>query len=69
VVNKLEEEGIAARDKLHEKEAPKAISEAINMNKEKGKDSISHVVCTDHLSMISKSKKRRGKGGALSAMS
>jgi hypothetical protein len=31
------------------------------MNKEKGKDSISHVVCTEHLSMLSKSKKRRGK--------
>jgi len=61
VVNKLEEGGTAARVKLREKEAPKAISEAINMNKEKGKDSVSHVVCTDHLSMLSKSKKRRGK--------
>jgi hypothetical protein len=69
VVNKLEEGGTAARVKLREKEAPKAISEAINMNKEKGKDSVSHVVCTDHLSMLSKSKKRRGKGGASSAMS
>jgi hypothetical protein len=69
VVNKLEEGETAARVKLREKEAPKAISEAINMNKEKGKDSISHVVCTDHLSMLSKSKKRRKKGGALSAMS
>jgi hypothetical protein len=57
VVNKLEEEGTAARVKLRKKEAPKEI----NMNKEKGKDSISHVVCTDHLSMLSKSKKRRGK--------
>jgi hypothetical protein len=57
VVNKLEEGGTAARVKLREKEAPKTI----NMNKEKGKDSISHVVCTDHLSMLSKSKKRRGK--------
>jgi hypothetical protein len=35
VVNKLEEEGTAARVKLCEKEASKAISEAINMNKEK----------------------------------
>jgi hypothetical protein len=61
VVNKLEEEGTATRVKLREKEAPKAMSEAINMNKEKGKDSSSHVVCTDHLSMLSKSKKRRGK--------
>jgi predicted Zn-ribbon and HTH transcriptional regulator len=61
VLNKLEEGGTAARVKLREKEAPKAISEAINMNKEKGKYSISHVVCTDHLSMLSKSKKRRGK--------
>jgi hypothetical protein len=31
------------------------------MNKEKGKNSISHVVCTDHLSMSSKSKKGIGK--------
>jgi hypothetical protein len=61
VVNKLEEEGTEARVKLREKEVPKAISGAINMNKENGKDSISHVVCTDHLSMFSKSKKRRGK--------
>jgi hypothetical protein len=61
VVNKLEEEGTATRLKLHEKEAPKAISEAINMNKEKGKDLISHVVCIDHLSMLSKSKKRKRK--------
>jgi hypothetical protein len=57
VVNKLEEGGTTTRVKLHEKEARKAI----NMNKEKGKDSISHVVCTDYLSMTSKSKKRRGK--------
>jgi hypothetical protein len=61
VVNKLEEEGTAARVKLCEKEAPKAIIEAINMNKEKGKDLVSHVVCTNHLSMLSKSKRRRGK--------
>jgi hypothetical protein len=61
VVNKLEEGGNEARAKLHEKETPEAISEVINMNKEKGKDSISHVVCTNHLSMLSKSKKRRGK--------
>jgi hypothetical protein len=61
VVNKLKEGGTAARVKLCEKEAPKAISKAINTNKEKGKDSFSHVVCTDHLSMLSKSKKRRGK--------
>jgi hypothetical protein len=60
-VNKLEEGGNEARAKLHEKETPEAISEVINMNKEKGKDSISHVVCTNHLSMLSKSKKRRGK--------
>jgi hypothetical protein len=61
VVKKLEEGETVAMVKLHEKEVPKAISEAINMNKEKGKDSISHVVCTDHLSMSSKSKKGRGK--------
>jgi hypothetical protein len=61
VVKKPEEGEIAARVKLHEKEVPKAISEAINMKQEKGKDSISHVVCTDHLSMSSKRKKGRGK--------
>jgi hypothetical protein len=33
VVNKLEEGGTAARVKLRKKEAPKTISEAINMNK------------------------------------
>jgi hypothetical protein len=61
VVKKLEEGETAVRVKLHEKEVPKAIGEAINMNKEKGKDSISHVVRIDHLSMSSKSKKGRGK--------
>jgi uncharacterized protein (DUF39 family) len=60
VVKNLEE-GETTRVILHEKEVPRAISEAINMNKEKGKDSISHVVRTDHLSMSSKSKKGRGK--------
>jgi hypothetical protein len=30
---------------------------------EKGKDSINHVVCTDHFSMSSKNKKRKGKRG------
>jgi hypothetical protein len=53
VVNNLEQGGTATRVKLRKKEAPKTISEAINMNKEKGKDSISHVVCTNHLSMLS----------------
>jgi hypothetical protein len=61
VVKKLEEGETAARVKLLEKDVPKAKIEEINMNMEKGKDSISHVVCTDHLSMFSKSKKRRGK--------
>jgi hypothetical protein len=61
VVNKLEKRETATSIKLHEKEVPKAISEAININKEKGKDSISHVVRTGHLSMPSKSKKGRGK--------
>jgi hypothetical protein len=60
VVKKLEE-GTAVRVKLYKKEVPKAISEAINMKQEKGEDSISHVVCIDHLSMSSKSKKGRGK--------
>jgi hypothetical protein len=60
-VKKLEKGETAASVKLHKKEVPKAINEAINMNKEKGKDSISHVVCTNHLSVSSKSKKGRGK--------
>jgi hypothetical protein len=50
-----------ARVKLLEKDVPKAISEEINMRQEKGNDSISHVVCTNNLSMSSKSKKKRGK--------
>ena len=61
VVKKLETGETAASVKLHKKDVPKAINEEINMNKEKGKNSISHVVCTDHLSMSSKSKKGRGK--------
>jgi hypothetical protein len=61
VVKKLETGETAASVKLRKKDVPKAINEEINMNKEKGKNSISHVVCTDHLSMLSKSKKRRGK--------
>jgi hypothetical protein len=61
VVKKLETGETAASVKLHKRDVPKAINEAINMNKEKGKNSISHVVCTDHLSVSSKSKKRRGK--------
>jgi hypothetical protein len=65
VVNKLEEGGTATRVKLRKKEAPKTINEAININKEKGKDSISHVVCTDHLSMLSKSKKEKRKKDVL----
>jgi hypothetical protein len=61
VVKKLEEGETKARVILHKKDVPKAINEAINMNKEKGTNSISHVVCTDHLSMSSKSKKGREK--------
>src|SRR5688572_26420711 len=61
VVKKLETGETAASVKLHKRDVPKAINEAINMNKEKGKNSISHVVCTDHLSVSSKSKKGRGK--------
>jgi hypothetical protein len=57
VVKKLEEGETAARVKLHKKEVPKAI----NMKQEKGNESTSHVVCTNNLSVSSKSKKRRGK--------
>jgi hypothetical protein len=61
VVKKLEAGETTASVKLHKKDVPKAINEAINMNKKKGKNSNSHVGCTDHLSMSSKSKKGRGK--------
>jgi hypothetical protein len=61
VVKKLETGETVASVKLHKKYVPKTKNEEINMNKEKGKDSISHVVCTDHLSMSSKNKKRKGK--------
>jgi hypothetical protein len=61
VVKKLEKGETVASVKLHKKEFPKAINEAINMNKEKGKDSISHVVCANNTSMSSKHKKGRGK--------
>jgi hypothetical protein len=61
VVKKLETEETAASVKLHKKDVPEAINEAINMNTEKCKNSISHVVCTDCLSMSSKGKKGRGK--------
>jgi hypothetical protein len=61
VVKKLEKGRTAASVKLHKKDVPKAINEEINMNKEKGKNSISHAVCTDHLSMSLKHKKGRGK--------
>jgi hypothetical protein len=67
VVKKLEKGETATSVILHKKEVPKAINEAINMNKEKGKDSISHIVCPDHLSMSSKSKNGRGKGDASNA--
>jgi hypothetical protein len=62
MVKKLEEGETAAMVKLHEKEVSKAISEAINMNKEKGKDSISHVVCTIiSLYVIQEQKGKRKK--------
>jgi hypothetical protein len=37
------------------------------MNKEKGKNSISHVVCIDHLSKSPRAKREEEKGGASSA--
>jgi hypothetical protein len=61
VVKKIEKGKTAASAKLHKKDVPKVINEEINMNKEKGKNSFNHVVCTDLFSMTSKSKKRRGK--------
>jgi hypothetical protein len=67
VVKKLETGETAASIKLNKKNVPKAKNEEINMNKKKGKDSISHVVCTNHLSVLSKRKKRRGKKRCLRA--
>jgi hypothetical protein len=61
VVKKLEKGKTAASVKLHKKDVPK--DEEINMSLKKGKDSINHVVCTDHFSMSSKNKKRKGKRG------
>jgi hypothetical protein len=61
VVKKLEKGKTAASVKLHKKDVPK--DDEINMSLEKGKDSINHVVCTDHFSMSSKNKKRKGKRG------
>jgi hypothetical protein len=60
-VKKLEKGETATSVKLHKKEAPKAINKAINMNKEKGKDSITHIVCADNFPMPSKLKKGRCK--------
>jgi hypothetical protein len=37
------------------------------MKQEKGKESISHVVCTDHLSCHPRAKREEEKGGASSA--
>jgi hypothetical protein len=59
VVKKFETGETATSVKLHKKDVPKVINKAINMNKEKGKDSMSHVVRTDHVFMSSKSKKGR----------
>jgi hypothetical protein len=61
VVKELEEGETTTRVKLLEKDVPKEMSGAINMRQEKGNVSISHVVCTNNLSVSSKSKKRRGK--------
>jgi hypothetical protein len=61
VVKKLEKGKTAASVKLHKKDVPK--DEKINMSLEKGKDSINHVVCTDHFSMSSKNRKKKGKRG------
>jgi hypothetical protein len=61
VVKKLKKGETIASVNLHKKQVPKAINEASNMNKVKGKSSINHVVFGDNLSMCSKHKKGRGK--------
>jgi hypothetical protein len=66
MVKKLEKGETTTSVKLYKKEVPKAINEAGNMNKEKSKDSISHVVSTDHSSMFSKHKREEAKGDASS---
>jgi hypothetical protein len=60
VVKKLEKGETVACTKLQQKQLPRATkNQANNMNKYKGTNSFSHVVCTDNVSMSSKSKKRR----------
>ena len=65
VVKKLETGETAASVKLHKKDVPKAINEEINMNKEKGKNSISHALI---ISLCHpRAKREEEKGGASSA--
>ena len=67
MVNKLEEGGTAARVKLRKKEAPKTISEAINMNKEKGKIQLVMLFALIISLCHPKAKREEEKGGASSA--
>jgi hypothetical protein len=57
VLKELEKGQTKACVKLHKKRVPKSTNEAINMNKEKGKNTISHVVCANNVSMSSKGKR------------
>jgi hypothetical protein len=59
VLKELEKGQTKACVKLHKKRVPKSTNEAINMNKEKGKNTISHVVCANNVSMSSKGKRWR----------
>jgi hypothetical protein len=63
MVKKLEKEETTTSVKLHKKEVPKTINEAINMNKEKCKNSVSHVNFTDNLSKSPNNKKEREEKG------
>jgi hypothetical protein len=69
MVKKLEKGETVARVNLHKKRVPKAMREANNKNKEKGEKSSINVVCTNDLSMSSKSKKRREKRDVSNARS
>jgi hypothetical protein len=60
MVKKLEKGRTVACTKLYKKDVPGATKQQPNgMNKDKGKNSILHVVCTNNVSMSPKNKKRR----------
>jgi hypothetical protein len=61
VVKKLENGETTSCTKLRQKHVPRATKEANNLNKNKGNNSSVYVVCTNKISMTSKSRKRMRK--------